>query len=648
MAVYKENKRRKRIGLFVAYPELTHVRRVMEGIMMQCKKYDYDLCVFSSSVHFSFKYARYVQGEANIFKLANFDLLDGVIIDSIAMTGDKYDTSLIDKLNTYKDLPKCTLELPAEGLDLIQNDDEEALREQARHVIEVHNCKKICILTGHKGNNIAEMRLSVYLDEIRKHGLDVLPEHIVYGDFYYFSGDALAKKIISGEIEKPDAVICASDTMAIALIDRLHKANIKVPDDICVVSFDSSDEGAINITTIASAEPSDREMGAKAVDHLRKQIDPGAIIIPFKVSASAKFHPASSCGCHLNSAYVMKRFRNSVYISSYNMADEEIVDDVSLGTFMEGYVLEGFTASRSSDECIRNIYDYSDLLRPYNNFYLCLKENWQDMDDEIYEGYPEKMQVVMVRSRVGEEDFCGGPDVVSFDTKIMLPKLEEKRDKASVFYFSPVHFDGALLGFAVLQRELCDHPVINLIYRNWLRYVNNALEMSRSKERLQMLSVRDMMTGAFNRRGMYEEYRRIYNSASNEDSLFVCVADMDGLKFINDTYGHSEGDFGIKTVCDTLRSISKGNEICVRSGGDEFFLIGIGKYTPEEEAKRAKIFMDAVNEASKKSGKPYNISASIGCVVFEDCYSISLDDALSEADARMYRYKVKHRRHRSV
>ena len=109
MAVYKENKRRKRIGLFVAYPELTHVRRVMEGIMMQCKKYDYDLCVFSSSVHFSFKYARYVHGEANIFKLANFDLLDGVIIDSIAMTGDKYDTSLIDKLNTYKNLPKCSL-----------------------------------------------------------------------------------------------------------------------------------------------------------------------------------------------------------------------------------------------------------------------------------------------------------------------------------------------------------------------------------------------------------------------------------------------------------------------------------------------------------------------------------------------------------
>ena len=643
-----DNSNRKRIGLFLAYPELTHVRRVVEGVMLQCKKYDYDLCVFASSVHFSFKYENYVRGEANIFNLANLDLLDGVIVDSIVMTGDKFNYALIDTLNKYKDLPKCTLELPIEGFDLIQNDDEDALREQCRHVIEVHGKKKICILTGPKDNNISEMRLSIYLDEIRKHGLDVLPEHIVYGDFYYFSGDNLAKQIASGEIEKPDAVICASDTMAIALIDRLNKLGISVPGEVIVVGFDSSDEGAINITTVASSEPSDREMGAKAVDFLRSKIEPEAEIVPYRQELKTKFHPASSCGCHLDSNYVMKRFRKSVYISSYNMADEEIVDDVSLGTFMEGYVLEGFTASRTAEECIKNIYEYCDLLRPYDNFYLCLKENWQDMDDVTYEGYPEKMRTVIARSRVGEEDFVGGSDKDSFETALMHPKLHEAREKAAVFYFSPVHFDGALLGFAVLQRKLSEHPNINLIYRNWLRYVNNALEMTRSKERLQMLSVRDMMTGAFNRRGMYEEYKAMLNSATTEDSLFVAVADMDGLKYINDTYGHSEGDFGIKTVCDTLQSITGKNEICVRSGGDEFFLIGIGKYNSDEEATRSRIFNEALDNASAKAGKPYKISASIGCVLFKYCHDVSLDDALSEADERMYRYKIKNRKHRSV
>ncbi len=647
----EDNHRRKRIGLFVAYPELTHVRRVMQGIMVQCQKYDYDLCVFASSVHFSFRYKNYVRGEANIFELANFDELDGVIIDSIALTGDNSDTiakRLFERLSYYKDLPKCTLELPAPGFDMINSNDEDALREQCRHVIEVHGCKKICILTGTEGNEIAEMRKNIYLDEIGKHGLEVLPEHIVYGDFYYFSGDNLAKRIAAKEIETPDAVICASDTMAIALIDRLNKLGIRVPDDIVVVGFDSSDEGAISLTTVASYEPSEKEMGANAVDFIRGIIEPGAELMPYDSESKMKFHPGASCGCRLDPAYVMKRFRNYVYISSYNTADEEIVDDVGLGTFMEGYVLEGFTASRSAEECIKNIYEYSDLLRPYKNFYLCLKENWKNMDDEIYDGYPENMKVYVAKSRVGEESFYGEANAISFKTKDMLPKLSERSEKASVYYFSPVHFDGALLGFAVLQRKLCDDPVINLIYRNWLRYVNNALEMIRSKERLQMLSVRDMMTGAYNRRGMYEEYRSMLSAAGEGDALFVCVADMDGLKYINDTYGHSEGDFGIKTVCDTLTSITRGNEICVRSGGDEFFLIGIGKYERDEEAGRANIFTEAVLKASEKAGKPYNISASIGCVVFDNCREISLDDALSEADERMYRYKLKNRRHRSV
>ncbi len=240
--------RRKRIGLFVAYPELTHVRRIIEGIMAQCEKYDYDLCAFTSNVHFSFPHRNYRLGEANIFELANLDELDGVILDNVTLVGDEGDQiqkRLLERLAEYKDLPKFALELPADGVELIESDSEEVLREECRHVIEDHGRKKICVLTGTKGNEIAENRLRIFLDEIKKHGLEVLPEHIIYGDFYYFSGDTLAKDIASGKIERPDAVVCASDCMAMGLVDRLDKLGIKVPEEIVVVGFDASDEGAI-------------------------------------------------------------------------------------------------------------------------------------------------------------------------------------------------------------------------------------------------------------------------------------------------------------------------------------------------------------------------------------------------------------------
>ena len=64
-------KARKRIGLFVSLPEMVHARRVTEGVRSRCEQYGYDLCVFASSVHVSFPTKNYVDGETNIYELAN-------------------------------------------------------------------------------------------------------------------------------------------------------------------------------------------------------------------------------------------------------------------------------------------------------------------------------------------------------------------------------------------------------------------------------------------------------------------------------------------------------------------------------------------------------------------------------------------------
>ena len=164
-----EVSRRKRIAIFAAFPEIVHVRRIMDGIRSQCEKYDYDLCVFASSTHLSFPHVNYMRGETNIYELANLDELDGVIIDQSTMTGDKDNRSLnrlMERLAAYPDKPRCSLEISIEDTKLIKNDNEAVLREMCRHVIEKHGRKKICILTGHKGNEVAEERLKIFLDEI--------------------------------------------------------------------------------------------------------------------------------------------------------------------------------------------------------------------------------------------------------------------------------------------------------------------------------------------------------------------------------------------------------------------------------------------------------------------------------------------------
>ena len=85
-------KRRKIVGLFTAVPESVHVQRVFEGIFTQCQKYGYDVAVFSPMAHLSGGYTVYTVGEVNIWELANFDLLDGIIVDTISLVENNDET----------------------------------------------------------------------------------------------------------------------------------------------------------------------------------------------------------------------------------------------------------------------------------------------------------------------------------------------------------------------------------------------------------------------------------------------------------------------------------------------------------------------------------------------------------------------------
>lgn len=95
----------------------------------------------------------------------------------------------------------------------------------------------------------------------------------------------------------------------------------------------------------------------------------------------------------------------------------------------------------------------------------------------------------------------------------------------------------------------------------------------------------------------------MYSRRTSGENLFACVIDMDGLKYINDTFGHQEGDFGIIAVSKAVKAITEGNELCVRAGGDEFFVIGIGQYDDKRLEWKKKHFyesLEIVTEGKEK------------------------------------------------
>lgn len=637
----------KLIGLITAVPESNHAQRVIEGICHQCEKYGYNVVVFATMSHLSGDNKGYINGELNIYELINFELLDGVIVDTISLSENNDPTlknEMLRKLQEQCTKPVVSLNLPLGDYPVVSGNDEVVFREIMEHVIDVHGAKEICFLTGHKENIISKQRLEYCFEVMKERKLPIKPQWVVYGDFWYTSGTILAQKIVSGEIEKPQAVVCASDHMAIGLVRYLTEHGIRVPEDIIVTGFEATQEAALNSVSITSFESNMAKTAGDAVDMLCGILEPEKMIEPFDAANIKHIHAGMSCSCAPDFIHSARAFKDSFYFLSRDYTIQN--DNVDIGQLIEGYLTEILSEAETAQECMEHIYLNTYYLRPYSKFYLCLKEDWLDPGKIIVKGYPKRMKIVVHNTMAHGTGFYQEDKSISFETKLMLPQMFEDEEGLYVYYFSPVHFRDKMLGYSVLQRDLSEKKKLNVVYRNWLRNVNTSLEMIQTKNKLLQLSISDEMTGAYNRRGMDVHLKHMLENAAVGDSLLVAVVDMDGLKYVNDTFGHMEGDYGIKRVHKALLYCAGPEEICVRAGGDEFYLFGVGKYTESDIVKHVEEFQAYLDKVNETSGKPYLVSASIGMELTPIDDNLKVDSVINAADVKMYASKVERKKQR--
>ncbi len=161
--------------------------------------------------------------------------------------------------------------------------------------------------------------------------------------------------------------------------------------------------------------------------------------------------------------------------------------------------------------------------------------------------------------------------------------------------------------------------------------------MSRTKYRSTYLAEHDAMTGLKNRRGLEFYIWKKIKEAPDNSKIFAIMIDMDGLKKRNDTYGHNEGDNGILIISKAAQSITDAGEICVRGGGDEFMILGVGQYTDNqlhEKLSRFYAYLDTVNETQS-----FPVSASIGYALKKLDKEEGFQVVLDKADEKMYENK---------
>jgi diguanylate cyclase (GGDEF)-like protein len=165
------------------------------------------------------------------------------------------------------------------------------------------------------------------------------------------------------------------------------------------------------------------------------------------------------------------------------------------------------------------------------------------------------------------------------------------------------------------------------------------MERHQLQLRLLSLSLVDDLTGLCNRKGFLNlAAHHAKLSRRTGKTFLVGFIDLDGMKHINDTFGHQEGNHALMEAAAVLKESFRQSDILARYGGDEFAVL----VSDAPEGSTATV-MDRVQEKLRirnaQPGRRYRLSLSIGIVASDASSSPDLEDLLHQADALMYRSK---------
>jgi diguanylate cyclase (GGDEF)-like protein len=178
-----------------------------------------------------------------------------------------------------------------------------------------------------------------------------------------------------------------------------------------------------------------------------------------------------------------------------------------------------------------------------------------------------------------------------------------------------------------------------------LRLQDEIAERRQAEERVRQLSLTDELTGLHNRRGFFLfATQELKLSRRMNSCCTLLYIDLNGLKQANDRFGHEVGDAMIVDAARLLKQIFRETDVITRLGGDEFAIFALhGVASPTALTNRLQENLDRFN---RRSGKPYQLSMSVGVVSTTDLPSATLEQMLIEADRLMYENKRGHYRTR--
>lgn len=282
------------------------------------------------------------------------------------------------------------------------------------------------------------------------------------------------------------------------------------------------------------------------------------------------------------------------------------------------------------------------------SIYICLLAEPQPLNDEDLQQWPDSVLLAAYHSEnvVRAFPYSQMPQIKMNDTLRSLPDLKNETHIMSFSIFSGNVQYGILLCEVDMGKCSLLH-VIGLqlgILVNFLelkrkeKIIGSELENIRERnEILNFLYEYDPLCNILNRRGFIE--RAIHLNRNNVGKPAICVfMDLDHLKQINDTFGHSAGDTALVAVSDILKKAVRSQDLVARVGGDEFVGMFIMDSLDHDNMFRDRLHR-AFDEFNRSSSLPYYVEASMGITCFICDQKLEIGTIVNSADQYLYAEK---------
>lgn len=200
--------------------------------------------------------------------------------------------------------------------------------------------------------------------------------------------------------------------------------------------------------------------------------------------------------------------------------------------------------------------------------------------------------------------------------------------------------DDDTLAIQAVKEGAQDFLTKGRVDRYWLvRNIRHALERHQMYLEVHALSLTDGLTGLYNRRGFVtlgEQQLKV--ARHSQRGLILVYADLDRLKYINDTFGHQVGDEALVETAEILERTFRASDILGRIGGDEFAALAM---RGSDEAVRAipQRLQRIVRDYNAAKRRPYQLSISTGAMYFDPVQELTIEDMMMRADQIMYQQK---------